>query len=84
MRQSGTPALTGLTLKHCRLRRATLVRWVKWRTPSSDLTSRVDPRPSPIAALAQVRFEDGPDIDSNGEWNQILEVVDSSEALNNA
>lgn len=70
------PALAELTLKRCRLQGETLVRWVKWRMPSSDPTSRVDPRPSPMAALAHVRFDDCPDI-SSGEWNEILEVVDS-------
>jgi len=75
------PALTDLTLKRCRIQGETLVRWVKWRMPSSDTTLGVDTRPSPTTALAQVRFEDCPDI-SNGEWNQILEIVNPSETLN--
>ena len=77
------PALTDLTLKRCRIQGATLVRWVRWRTLISDPKPSADTRPSPTTALTQVRFEDCPDI-SNGEWNQILEVVDSSKTSNTA
>jgi hypothetical protein len=75
------PALTDLTLKRCRVQGKHCFRWVKWRVPSSDPTLSIGTRPSSTTALAQVRFEDCPGI-SNREWNQILEIVDSSKTLN--
>lgn len=77
------PALTDLTLKRCRIQGETLFRWVKRRMPSNDPTLRIVTCPSSMtSALAQVRIEDCPGI-SNKEWNQILEIVNSSKTLNN-
>lgn len=75
------PALTDLTLKRCRIQGETLLRWVKRRMPSSDPASSVDNRPSSTTGIARVRCEDCPGI-SNREWNQILEIVNSSKTLN--
>jgi hypothetical protein len=77
------PALTDLTLKRCRIQGETLVRWVRWRMLISDPKLGADTRASPTMALAQVRFEDCPGI-SNGEWSQILEIVDPSKTSNTA
>jgi len=75
------PALTNLTLKRCRIQGETLLRWVKRRVLSNDPTLSIGTRPSSMTALAQVRFDDCPNI-SNREWNQILEIVDSSNTSN--
>ena len=74
------PALTNLTLKRCRAQGETLFRWVKQRMPSSDPTSSIGTGSS-STAIAQVRSEDCHGI-SNREWNQILEIVNSSKTLN--
>lgn len=71
------PTLTDLTLKRCRVRGGTLCSWVKRRIPSSDPTLSIGTHPSSTTALTQVRSEDCPGI-SNREWNQILEIVNSS------
>jgi hypothetical protein len=84
------PALTDLTLKRCRIRGETLLRWVKRRMPSNDPmtlsnSSIGTTRPSSSTMTAtkpldQVRFEDCPGI-SNKEWNQLSEIVNSSKTL---
>ncbi len=71
------PTLTDLTLKRCRVRGGTLFSWVKQRIPSNDPTLSIGTHPSSTTALTQVRSEDCPGI-SNREWNQILEIVNSS------
>ena len=75
------PALTDLTLKRCRVQGETLFRWVKRRMPSNDPTSSIGTRPSSTTVVARVRSDDCPGI-SNREWNQILEIVNSSKTLN--
>ena len=75
------PALTDLTLKRCRVQGETLFRWVNRRMPSNDPTSSIGTRPSSTTVIARVRSEDCPGI-SNREWNQILEIVNSSKTLN--
>ena len=71
------PTMTNLTLKRCRVLGETLFSWVKRRIPSNDPALSISTRPSSTTALTQVRSEDCPGI-SNREWNQTLEIVNSS------